>query len=192
MRSTLHDRLEISEGDGLEVVGPAAAGVADRRLEPDPSSARARRPHGARPRREAHPLGCAVSGADRATPPRSFDGPASTTSRSLRPLGADVPFCLVGGRARVTGIGDVVERLPFVPSHLHAHHAAVRRSRRPRSIACGTTLAGRRGEPDNDLESAAMKVDARLDEWRQRIEAATGVRHARGERVDVVRRGRSP
>ena len=28
-------------------------------------------------------------------------------------LGADVPFCVVGGRARVTGIGEVVEPLPF-------------------------------------------------------------------------------
>src|SRR5205807_10645998 len=29
-------------------------------------------------------------------------------------LGADVPFCLVGGRARVTGIGEQVQRVPFV------------------------------------------------------------------------------
>ena len=29
-------------------------------------------------------------------------------------LGADVPFCLVGGRARVTGVGEIVEPLPFV------------------------------------------------------------------------------
>ncbi|HEX2038585.1 MAG TPA: 4-(cytidine 5'-diphospho)-2-C-methyl-D-erythritol kinase, partial [Acidimicrobiales bacterium] len=28
-------------------------------------------------------------------------------------IGADVPFCLVGGRARVRGIGEVVEPLPF-------------------------------------------------------------------------------
>ena len=28
-------------------------------------------------------------------------------------LGADVPFCLLGGRARVRGIGEVVEPLPF-------------------------------------------------------------------------------
>src|SRR5437870_8309316 len=28
-------------------------------------------------------------------------------------LGADVPFCLVGGRARVTGIGDELEPLAF-------------------------------------------------------------------------------
>ena len=29
-------------------------------------------------------------------------------------LGADVPFCVVGGRARVTGIGEVVAPLPHV------------------------------------------------------------------------------
>ena len=29
-------------------------------------------------------------------------------------LGADVPFCVTGGRARVTGIGEIVEPLPFV------------------------------------------------------------------------------
>ena len=30
-------------------------------------------------------------------------------------LGADVAFCLVGGRARVRGIGEVVDPMPFVP-----------------------------------------------------------------------------
>ncbi len=30
-------------------------------------------------------------------------------------LGADVPFCLRGGRARVTGIGEVLDPLPFEP-----------------------------------------------------------------------------
>ena len=30
-------------------------------------------------------------------------------------IGADVPFCVVGGRARVTGIGEVVSPLPFEP-----------------------------------------------------------------------------
>ena len=28
-------------------------------------------------------------------------------------LGADVPFCLRGGRARVTGIGEIIEPLPY-------------------------------------------------------------------------------
>src|SRR5262249_40793803 len=30
-------------------------------------------------------------------------------------LGADVPFCLHGGRARVTGIGEILDPLPFSP-----------------------------------------------------------------------------
>ncbi len=30
-------------------------------------------------------------------------------------LGSDVSFCLVGGRARVSGVGEVVEPLPFEP-----------------------------------------------------------------------------
>src|SRR4030095_4499705 len=29
-------------------------------------------------------------------------------------LGADVPFCLRGGRARVSGIGDELDPMPFV------------------------------------------------------------------------------
>ncbi len=30
-------------------------------------------------------------------------------------LGADVPFCVVGGRARVEGVGELVSPLPFEP-----------------------------------------------------------------------------
>ena len=30
-------------------------------------------------------------------------------------LGADVPFCVVGGRARVEGVGERVTPLPFEP-----------------------------------------------------------------------------
>lgn len=29
-------------------------------------------------------------------------------------IGADIPFCMVGGRARVRGIGEIIEPLPFV------------------------------------------------------------------------------
>ena len=65
-------------------------------------------------------------------------------------LGADVPFCLVGGRARVTGIGEVVEPLPVRRRRLHPAHAAVRRvdagrlpglgrARRPRRPTAPTT-----------------------------------------------------
>ena len=30
-------------------------------------------------------------------------------------VGADVPFCIVGGTARVTGVGDILEPLPLCP-----------------------------------------------------------------------------
>ena len=33
------------------------------------------------------------------------------------PIGADIPFCLVGGTARVTGIGEKIEPLPFAGGH---------------------------------------------------------------------------
>ena len=46
-------------------------------------------------------------------------------------LGADVPFCLVGGRARVEGVGERVTPLPFEPRQLRAAPAALRRGDRP-------------------------------------------------------------
>lgn len=33
------------------------------------------------------------------------------------PIGADIPFCLVGGTARVNGIGEKIEPLPFAGKH---------------------------------------------------------------------------
>jgi 4-diphosphocytidyl-2-C-methyl-D-erythritol kinase len=33
-------------------------------------------------------------------------------------LGADIPFCMVGGRARVTGIGEIIEPLAYVEHRL--------------------------------------------------------------------------
>jgi 4-diphosphocytidyl-2-C-methyl-D-erythritol kinase len=89
-------------------------------------------------------------------------------------LGADVPFCLVGGRARVRGIGEVVEPLPYEPltftlltPPLHVSTPAV--------YAAWDRLGGPRGEGPNDLEPAALAVEPRLAEWRDRLAAATGL-----------------
>ena len=58
-------------------------------------------------------------------------------------LGADVPFCLVGGRARVRGVGEQVEPLPLDRPHLHAGDAARRR------VDAGRLPGlGRAGRPD--------------------------------------------
>ena len=47
-------------------------------------------------------------------PPRCCAGPEVHRPGAWRSrLGADVPFCVRGGRARVTGVGEIVEPLPF-------------------------------------------------------------------------------
>ena len=58
-------------------------------------------------------------------------------------LGADVPFCLVGGRARVRGIGEVVEPLPSSRSTSRWSCRRCASARRP-STGRGTSWAGRR------------------------------------------------
>ncbi len=88
-------------------------------------------------------------------------------------LGADVPFCLVGGRARVTGIGEVVAPLAaqdrtftlLVPD-LHVSTPAV--------YARWDRLGGPTADGPNDLEPAALAVEPRLAEARERLRTLTG------------------
>ena len=83
-------------------------------------------------------------------------------------VGADVPFCLVGGRARVTGIGEIVDPLPpiersvtLVVPPLHVSTPAVYRA--------WDDLGGPTADGPNDLEPAALVVEPRLARWRDRI-----------------------
>ena len=88
-------------------------------------------------------------------------------------LGADVPFCLVGGRARVKGIGEIVEPLPFevreftlLTPPLSVETSAVYRR--------WDELGGPTADGPNDLEPAALAVEPGLAEWRDRLGDATG------------------
>lgn len=88
-------------------------------------------------------------------------------------LGADVPFCLVGGRARVTGVGERVERLPVVAGAftlltptLHCSTAAVYRA--------WDALGSPTSDTANDLEPAALIVEPELARWRDELGDATG------------------
>jgi 4-diphosphocytidyl-2-C-methyl-D-erythritol kinase len=90
--------------------------------------------------------------------------------QSAATIGADVPFCASGlARARVGGIGEVVEALPprelavtlvipplSVPTHL-VYDAWDRLDPADRNV-------GR-----NELETAALVVEPRLRRWRDRI-----------------------
>jgi 4-diphosphocytidyl-2-C-methyl-D-erythritol kinase len=87
-------------------------------------------------------------------------------------IGADVPFCVVGGRARVQGVGELVTPLPFerrdyvllVPP-FGVDTAGVYRAwdERPSS------------EGHNHLAPAALAVEDRLAAWRDALGEATGV-----------------
>jgi 4-diphosphocytidyl-2-C-methyl-D-erythritol kinase len=88
-------------------------------------------------------------------------------------IGADVPFCVVGGRARVRGIGELVEPLPvealavtLVVPPLVVSTPAVYRA--------WDDLGGPTADGPNDLEPAALVVEPRLAAWRSRIGQLAG------------------
>ena len=100
-------------------------------------------------------------------------------------IGADVPFCLVGGRARVEGIGERVTPLEYVErSYLlllppfGVDTAAVFRA----------WDAGHREDGANALTAAALATEPRLADWRDAWARCPGRRrHWPG----AVRRGSS-
>lgn len=94
-------------------------------------------------------------------------------------LGADVPFCLVGGRARVQGIGEVV--LPFAAGQRNDEPIEVTLVVPPLHVSTPAVYAAwdsldatDRHGAINDLETAAIMVEARLTHWRDRIREAAG------------------
>lgn len=169
----LADDLTFSEGDGLfvDVVGGAAPVPTDdsnlvrRALRVAGATAQVRLT-------KRIPAGGGLGGgsADAAAVLRW----AGVTDHQVAArLGSDVPFCLVGGRARVTGIGQIVEPLPFeartftlltppfgVPT--------------PAVYRAWDDLGGPTVDGANDLEPAALAVEPRLAEWRDRLADATG------------------
>ena len=88
-------------------------------------------------------------------------------------LGADVSFCLVGGRARVRGIGDVVEPLPFEPLDVTLVLPPLAVST-PAAYRMWDDLGGPTADGPNDLEPAAIAVQPALARWRDRIREAAG------------------
>jgi 4-diphosphocytidyl-2-C-methyl-D-erythritol kinase len=91
-------------------------------------------------------------------------------------IGADVPFCVAGGRALVTGIGEQITPLAFEPRTFvllippfGVDTAAVYR----RWDQLSAERARPWHEPPNDLARAAIDVEARLEAWRALLAAMT-------------------
>jgi 4-diphosphocytidyl-2-C-methyl-D-erythritol kinase len=168
------DSLTFGEGDGLDVNATTRGGMAVPAGE-DNLVRLALRAAG----RSAYirldkriPSGAGLGGgsADAAAVLRwaGIDDPAVAVE-----LGADVPFCLRGGRARVTGVGEVIEPLPFEARDYTLLIPPFGCST-PAVYAKWDELGGPRSDGPNDLEPAALAVEPRLAEWRDRLGDATG------------------
>lgn len=83
-------------------------------------------------------------------------------------IGADVAFCVVGGRARVQGIGEIVDPLPYEERTFTLATPPFGCST-PAVYAAWDRLGGPSGEHGNDLEPAALEVEPRLGEVRDAL-----------------------
>ena len=122
--------------------------------------------------RKAIPHGGGLGGgsADAAAVLRwaGFDDPIGASR-----LGADIPFCLFGGRARVTGIGEIVEPLPTQRLDVTLVIPPLSSST-PAVYAAWDALGGPTGDGRNDLETAAIAVTPELAGWRDAIRERCG------------------
>jgi 4-diphosphocytidyl-2-C-methyl-D-erythritol kinase len=170
----IHDTLEIDAGDSLHMV--TEAGVAEI-ITDDNLVSKALRLVG----RTA-----AVRLTKRIPAGAGLGGGSSDAAAILRwagyddlngaaGIGADVAFCLRGGRARVTGIGEVVEPLPFEAKTLTLLTPPVHCST-PAVYAAWDAMGGPSGDHGNDLEPAALQVAPELARWRDKIAEASGQR----------------
>ncbi len=177
---SLADELEFSEGNGLLVTleGAAANGLPVT-VGLDNLVAKALAEVGRTASvvvRKRIPAGAGLGGGsgNAAAVYRWAERTSADDILSSAALGADVPFCILGGRARVTGIGEILEPLPFeyrtytlVCPPFGVSTPAVYRA----WDALGSPI----GENGNDLEPAALVVEPRLADWRDVLGNATGV-----------------
>lgn len=169
----LADTLVFSEGDGLGVTGATGLAVP---TDDDNLVRRALRLVGRQAQVDLTkriPAGAGLGGgsADAAAVLRW----AGVQDPELAArLGADVPFCLVGGRARVTGIGERIE--PLAPSdRSYTLVTPPFGCPTPDVYRAWDELGGPRSNGVNDLEAAALHVEPRLADYRDELAEATGM-----------------
>jgi 4-diphosphocytidyl-2-C-methyl-D-erythritol kinase len=199
----LADRLWIDpSGDGLEIVADANARAAGLDAGPDNLVRRALlavgRAAGVQLRKQIPVQGGLGGGSTDAAAVLRWAGCTDLTVAAG--LGADVPFCVAGGRAVVTGLGDEVSSRPFEPrtfglllppfgvSTVDAYRAWDRQQsdrRESDQQQASDRQASDRQASDrqdseraeagvNDLTAPALSVEPRLARWRDRLGALTG------------------
>lgn len=170
----LFDTLEIGPGTGLEVLAsaslPAGPGnLVHRALALAGRQARVRLT-------KRIPVGAGLGGgsSDAAAILRWAGLGGEEHLPLAARLGADVPFCLVGGRAVVGGIGERLRRLAFVPARYALVTPPLAVST-PLVYKAWDALGGPRAEV-NDLERAALAVSPQLERWRDAFWSQVGSR----------------
>jgi 4-diphosphocytidyl-2-C-methyl-D-erythritol kinase len=198
----LADTLVVADGDGLTISEQFAPGTRDWRTGgvdsgPDNLVARALAVVGRTARVDLVkriPPGAGLGGGS-ADAAAILRWAGRTDPRLAARLGADIPFCLAGGRALVRGIGEEVVPLPFVEraftlfllpfgTDTGAVYAAWdARQPGPRAVGPGDVEPGTAGpgmvglgDGANDLEAAALDVDPRLRKWRDHLAGLIGRR----------------
>jgi 4-diphosphocytidyl-2-C-methyl-D-erythritol kinase len=169
----LADTLTFEPGDGLEVVGPAGGSAVpgnEANLVWRALAAVGRTAHVRLEKRIPAGAGLGGGSADAAAVLR-WAGVSDPVVACA--LGADVPFCVVGGRALVSGVGEVVEPMEF-------EHRAFVLLTPPFGVSTAAVyrawdeLGGPAADGPNDLETPALAVEPRLDRWRDALGDLTG------------------
>jgi 4-diphosphocytidyl-2-C-methyl-D-erythritol kinase len=175
----LHDVVAIDpDGSGVTVTGRYAEGVPtdDRNLAVRAAvQTRDGRAGGLTiDKRIPHGGGLGGGSADAAAVMRWAGHPVDAEGLAAAArLGADVAFCLIGGRARVRGIGEIVEPLPHVARTVTLVIPPLRVST-PDAYRAWDELGAPTAPGPNDLEPAALLVEPELARWRDLIGDATG------------------
>lgn len=174
----LHDTLDFDPtSDGLSASGPFSGG-----MPTDGSNlvARALRLAGVSAhvhinKQIPHGGGLGGGSSDAATALRwAGFGTSDDALQRASTLGADISFCLIGGRARVQGIGEIVQPLPHVERTLTLVIPPLVVST-PAAYRAWDELGSPISDGSNDLTAGALVVEPRLARWRDAIGERCGV-----------------
>jgi len=172
---SLHDTLTIDpNGTGLDATGRYAGGVPtdDSNLVARALRLAGRTAHVTIDKHIPHGGGLGGGSSDAAAALRwaGFDD-LTAVSR----IGADIAYCIIGGRARVRGIGELVEPLPHTDAAVTLIVPPIQVST-PAVYGAWDDLGGPTADGPNDLEPAAITIFPELARWHDLIADACGQR----------------
>ena len=170
----LADTLTFTEGSGLTItMADSAAGGLTVTPGDDNLVARAlraveRRAHVAIVKRIPAGGGLGGGSSDAAAVYRWAKRTTTADVIGAAKLGADVSFCINGGRARVTGIGEIIDPMPFV-ARTYTLCTPPFGVSTPAAYKAWDALGKPVSSGLNDLEAGSLVVEPRLAQYRDRL-----------------------